>query len=90
MSKFAGDQPTAVANDNQGGRAFIIETGDTAAGIVVRDGRKYRFFAAHADFQALDGQAYATTRAAQKAADLLGAGGRKGRDARSRWAAGSQ
>lgn len=71
MSTFTDHDPTAVANDNQGGDAFIIETGGIAAGIVVREGRRYRFYSAHADFRSLDGQPYATARAAQKAADLL-------------------
>ena len=64
-------QPIAVANDNHGGTAFIIETGNVAAGIIVREGRSYRFFSAHADFRALEGHIYGTPRAAQKAADLL-------------------
>jgi hypothetical protein len=79
MSSVVDHYPVAIANDNEGRSAFIIETGGTAAGVVVRDGRKYRFFSAHNDFRTLDGQAYATPGAAQKAADLLRAGlNRKG------------
>jgi hypothetical protein len=47
---------------------YIIETRDGAAGIVVRDGRGFRFFAATRDFNGLDGQLFATPRAAEAAA----------------------
>ena len=63
--------PIVIANDNRGGSAFMIETGDIAAGIVVREEKTYRFFAAHNDFRALDGSVFTTPNAAQKAADLL-------------------
>ena len=63
--------PIVIANDNRGGSAFIIETGDIAAGIVVRQAKNYRFFAAHNDFRALDGSIFATPNAAQKAAELV-------------------
>jgi len=86
MSSFTDHHPTAVANDNQGGDAFIIETDGVAAGIVVREGRRYRFYSADADFRSLDGQPYATPRAAQKAADLVRATVDRKADARSgRW-----
>jgi hypothetical protein len=87
MSSFTEHEPTAVANDNQGGDAFIIETGGLAAGIVVREGRRFRFYSAHADFRSLDGHPYATPRAAQKAADLVRVAVDRRADARSnRWA----
>ena len=70
--------PIVIANDNRGGSAFIIETGEIAAGIVVREARNYRFFAAHSDFRPLDGTVYATPNAAQKAADLVHATAREG------------
>jgi hypothetical protein len=63
--------PIVIANDNGGGSAFIIETGNIAAGIVVRNAKSYRFFAAHNDFRALDGTDFTTPTAAQKAADLV-------------------
>jgi hypothetical protein len=74
---FITEQPNRVANDNPGGSAFIIETGGVAAGVVVREGRKYRFFSASSEFQTLDGQDYASPRAAQKAADLVADRGRR-------------
>jgi hypothetical protein len=46
---------------------YIIETCKGAAGIVVRDGRGFRFFAAKREFH-LDGQLFATPRAAEAAA----------------------
>ncbi len=48
--------------------AYIIETPKGAAGIVVRDGRGYRFFAATHDFNGLDGHLFATAKAAETAA----------------------
>jgi hypothetical protein len=46
----------------------IIETREGAAGIVVRDGRGFRFFAARRAFHSLDGRLFATPRAAEAAA----------------------
>jgi hypothetical protein len=63
--------PIVIANDDHGGTAFIIETGDIAAGVVVREAKSYRFFAAHGDFRALEGARFTTPAAAQKAADLV-------------------
>ena len=63
--------PIVIANDNRGGSAFMIETGDIAAGIIVREANTYRFFAAHNDFRTLDGRVFASPKAAQKAADLI-------------------
>ncbi len=61
---------------------YIIETRKGAAGIVVRDGRGFRFFAAARDFNSLDGRLFATPRAAEAAAVdcLCGASGQR------RWA----
>jgi hypothetical protein len=47
---------------------YIIETRKGAAGIVVRDGRGFRFFAASRTFHSLDGRLFATPRAAEAAA----------------------
>jgi hypothetical protein len=47
---------------------YIIETRRGAAGIVVRDGRGFRFFAATHEFRSLDGQLFATPGAAEAAA----------------------
>jgi hypothetical protein len=47
---------------------YIIETRKGAAGIVVRDGRGFRFFAAQRAFNCLDGHLFATPRAAEAAA----------------------
>lgn len=49
--------------------AFIIEVHSNAAGIVVRDGRTFRFFAANRDFYELDGRNFHSPLAAQKAAN---------------------
>jgi hypothetical protein len=47
---------------------YIIETREGAAGIVVRDGRGFRFFAATRKLSGLDGRLFATPRAAEAAA----------------------
>ena len=53
---------------------YIIEIQPAAmgvtvqAGLVVRDGRRFRFFAATAAFERLDGQLFEDPRAAQRAA----------------------
>ena len=47
---------------------YIIETRNGAAGIVVRDGRGFRFFAAQRAFDRLDGHLFATSWAAEAAA----------------------
>jgi hypothetical protein len=48
--------------------AFIIEVQSRAAGIVVRDGRFFRFHAATQDFNGLDGRGFSSPGEAQKAA----------------------
>jgi hypothetical protein len=47
---------------------YIIETRKGAAGIVVRDGRGFRFFAATHDFNSLEGQVFSTPKQAEAAA----------------------
>jgi hypothetical protein len=47
---------------------YIIEVHSQPAGIVVREGRGYRFFSAHHVFDALEGQVFATPRQAEKVA----------------------
>ena len=47
---------------------YIIELHSGPAGIVVRDGRQYRFFAASHAFNALDGHLFKTPKDAEKAA----------------------
>ncbi|MGX7743183.1 hypothetical protein [Rhodopseudomonas parapalustris] len=48
--------------------AFIIEVDSRAAGIVVRDGRSFRFHSACDDFSGLEGQGFRSPGDAQKAA----------------------
>jgi hypothetical protein len=48
--------------------ACIIEVRSRTAGIVVRDGDSYFFFAAHGDFHALERQPFDSLSAAQAAA----------------------
>lgn len=47
---------------------YIIETRKGAAGIVVHDGRGFRFFAAAHEFNSLEGQVFSTPRQAEAAA----------------------
>ena len=47
---------------------YIIETRKGAAGIVVRDGRGFRFFAATHHFSHLDGQLFGSPKDAEAAA----------------------
>jgi hypothetical protein len=47
---------------------YIIETRKGAAGIVVRDGRSFRFFAATHDFNHLEGQLFGSPKDAEAAA----------------------
>jgi hypothetical protein len=47
---------------------YIIETRKGAAGIVVRDGDGFRFFAATHDFNGLEGQVFSTPKEAEAAA----------------------
>jgi hypothetical protein len=59
---LAGDQPFA---------AYVIEVGERPAGILVRDGQAFRFFAAQRDFGLLEGSLFRSPRAAQKAAERM-------------------
>jgi hypothetical protein len=47
---------------------YIIETRQGAAGVVVRDGRGFRFFAATYAFSSLEGQVFDTPKQAETAA----------------------
>lgn len=69
MSDFFVSQ-TAV-NDNREAVAFVIETGGVAAGIIVRQGKVYRFYVADRAFSALDGSLFQSPKAAEKAADVV-------------------
>jgi hypothetical protein len=57
---------------------YIIETPKGAAGIVVRDGRGFRFFTAIHDFNGLEGRVFGTPKEAEAAAlrQVDGAGAR--------------
>jgi hypothetical protein len=48
--------------------SYVIETRKGAAGIVVRDGRGFRFFAATRDFTSLEGKLFGTPKEAEAAA----------------------
>ncbi len=50
---------------------YIIEVGSQPAGIVVRDGEGYVFFAASHRFNRLDGQLFRNAREAERAAVRL-------------------
>jgi hypothetical protein len=49
-------------------RLICLETRKGAAGIVVRDGRGFRFFAATRDFSSLEGKLFGTPKEAETAA----------------------
>lgn len=61
-------------------QAYIIEVGETQAGLVNRsaDERFFTFIAASAAFQVLEGQRFATPSAAERAARLLASPRRHG------------
>jgi hypothetical protein len=48
--------------------SYIIEVSNGAAGLVVRDGGRFRFFAASSEFAGLEGQSFNNPRDAEKAA----------------------
>lgn len=56
---------------------YIIEVASQAAGIVVRDKAGYRFFAASAQFNPLEGRLFRNAREAEKAAIHHATGGRQ-------------
>jgi hypothetical protein len=47
--------------------AYVIEVRSQTAGIIVRDGRDYCFFAATQAFNALEGHTFASPKEAEKA-----------------------
>jgi hypothetical protein len=49
-------------------KAFVIEVRSRAAGIVVHDGRRYRFYAVAHEFNGLEGRDFRSPNDAQKAA----------------------
>ena len=51
--------------------SYVIEVGELAAGIVVRDSRRYRFYASDPRFGALEGAAFGGPEAAGAAARSL-------------------
>ena len=51
--------------------ARIVEVGETSAGIVVPDPDGFRFFAAHPDYHALEGQVFRSPHHATRAAQHL-------------------
>jgi hypothetical protein len=63
---------------------YIIETRKGAAGIVVRDGRGFRFFAATHDFRHLEGQFFGSPKDAEAAAQRHLGGVKKHRRCRAR------
>ncbi|MGP9814047.1 hypothetical protein ACTZWT_21250 [Rhodopseudomonas sp. NSM] len=60
--------PQANASQATASKAFIIEVNSRAAGIVVRDGRGFRFHAATDDFTGLEGRGFRSPGDAHKAA----------------------
>jgi hypothetical protein len=54
--------------------SYIIEVSSKPAGIVVRDLRGYRFFAANDRFNRLDGHLFRNAREAERAAHRLAQG----------------
>jgi hypothetical protein len=54
---------------------YIIEVNSDAAGIVVRDPKGFRFFAATHRFNAMEGQLFRNAREAERAAIRLAGGG---------------
>jgi hypothetical protein len=48
--------------------SYIIEVSSQAAGIVVRDKSRFRFFSASAEFRPLEGQLFRNAREAEQAA----------------------
>jgi hypothetical protein len=51
--------------------SYIIDVGSRAAGLVVRNGSAFRFFAATHEFRSLEGAEFRTVRAAEAAAKEL-------------------
>ncbi len=47
---------------------YIIEVNSGPAGLVIRDGGRFRFFSASSEFAGLDGRSFSNPREAEKAA----------------------
>lgn len=58
--------------------AYVIEVNSRTAGIVVRDGGRFHFFASARDFNGLEGRSFNSPRDAERAARGL-IGRRRGR-----------
>ncbi len=74
MMSLLSDVPSysqASSNRSAEAQAFIIETDEAAAGVIVRQNDGYRFFASEPQFQPLDGSVFKNPKAAQKAAELM-------------------
>jgi hypothetical protein len=54
--------------------AYVIETRDEAAGIIVREGQRFRFLSSSLRFCSLDGEYYRTPKEAERAVLALLAG----------------
>ncbi|ABD04720.1 hypothetical protein RPB_0008 [Rhodopseudomonas palustris HaA2] len=67
----ASEAPATQAGSQSASKAFIIEVNSRAAGIVVRDGRGFRFHAATDDFTGLEGRGFRSPGDAHKAAQRL-------------------
>jgi hypothetical protein len=65
---FTPFESKSVESKSVAAHAFIIEVKSHTAGIVVRDGRGFRFHAASDDFSGLEGQGFRSPGDAQKAA----------------------
>jgi hypothetical protein len=59
---LAGEPPFA---------AYVIEVAGAPAGVLVRDGQAFRFFAARRDFGLLEGSVFRSPHAAQRAAERM-------------------
>ena len=70
-TSFAPTTSSPSSITDKEGHAFLLETSAGAAGIVVNEGRSYRFFSAQNAFRRLEGSTFATPSAAQKAVDGL-------------------
>jgi hypothetical protein len=54
--------------------AYVIETRDEAAGIIVRESRRFRFLSSSPRFWSLDGEYYRSPKEAERAVLVLLAG----------------
>lgn len=64
--------------------AFIIETGGRAAGVAVRDGNQFQFFASDEPFRGLDSRRFRNLRDVRRSvADILAGQGPKRGSSRS-------